>query len=53
MTVLNMFKLLIQSWYIFSLDSEKYVFLYIPCLKGDSVQDKPTDSSIQLQAQIM
>lgn len=46
LTVLNMFKLLVQNWSIFSLDSEKYVFLHTPYLKGEWVQDKPTDSSI-------
>lgn len=46
MTVLNMFKLLVQNWSIFSLVSEKYVFLHTPYLEGEWVQDKPTDSSI-------
>lgn len=46
MSVLNMFKLCVQSWSIFSSDSENDVFLYIPYWKSESVQEKPIDSSI-------
>lgn len=46
MSLLSMFKLRVQSWSIFSLDSENGVFSYIPYWESELVEEKPIDSSI-------